>query len=103
MAASSLGAEWIGRLRSKVVQLQGIESQAEAERAQANAIQRQLEWRLEIAQREAAIESVGFKVYADAFQEVKGYERIPGAAMIARMEVHKQARGLNLPIEPPKV
>jgi hypothetical protein len=43
------------------------------------------------------------KVYADAFQEVKGYERIPGAAMIARMEVHKQARGLNLPIEPPRV
>jgi hypothetical protein len=57
---------------------------------------------LQVAQREAAIESVGFKVYADAFREVGGFTRIPGAAMLARMEVHKQAQNLNLPIEPPK-
>ena len=56
-----------------------LTSQAEANRTQANAIQRQLEWRLQVAQREAAIESVGFKVYADAFREVGGFTRIPGA------------------------
>jgi hypothetical protein len=98
----ALGGEWISRLRTEVLALQGIERHAEAERVQAGAIKRQLEWQLQVSQREKLISEVHMKVYAGAYRE-GGIARVPFDALLARIEVESIAAGLNVPLERPEM
>lgn len=95
--------EYLGNQRSKLAKLEGIERQVAAEREQAAFIKEQLEWQVQVAKREAALNAVSMKVYADAFAEVGGPQRIPFEAMLARIEVTKKAQNLHLPVPPPQV
>jgi hypothetical protein len=98
----ALALEWIARLRGEVVRLQGIEQQAAAERTQATAIKQQLEWQLQVAQREKLISEVHMKVYAGAFRE-GGLDSVPFPAIMARIDAESIAAGLNIPLQRPEV
>lgn len=99
----ALGVEWVGRLRREVIRLQDVERSGEAEREQAGRLRHHLEYQLQVAKREAALNGVHMKVYSDAFLEVEGVKRIPFDAILARLDVSTRAQNLQLPIERPKI
>jgi hypothetical protein len=98
----AVGLETHLRMRSQFARLEDVERQAEADRGQADAIKRHLEWQVQVAKQEAALNALHMKVYADAFHEVGGTKRIPFGALLARIEVSTKAANLHIPLEPPK-
>jgi precorrin-6B methylase 2 len=98
----SLSIEWIARLRGEVGRLQGIEAERDAVREQGERLRQLLEFQVQVAQREAAINLVHMKVYADAFIEVGGTQRLPADALLARIAVSTKAENLDAPLESPK-
>jgi hypothetical protein len=97
----ALGVEHVVRLHREVRRLQHIERESQAGQEQRAEERRLWSYQLALARRESAMNEVYFKVYADAHLEAeKTGQVVPGVAMIARTQVHMQAKGFDKPLPP---
>ncbi len=94
-----LAGEHVIGLRAEARQLQGMERQLEAERAQMDLQLRQAAYRVQVARRESAINAVWLEVYASVHREAAEHNVIvPPAAVLARVDVNLKAKNLDKPL-----
>jgi hypothetical protein len=94
-----VAGEHVIGLRAEARRVQGIERQLEAERAQMDLQLRQAAYRVQVAQRESAINAVWLEVYAGVYREAAEHNVIvPSPAVLARVDVNLKAKNLDKPL-----
>jgi hypothetical protein len=98
---AALGAEYVVRLHLDAHRLRDAPRQLEAERAAREEARRLCPYLLVVERRRLAVSEATFKVYADALREVDPQgQRLPSAALMARVQVTLQGQGLDKPLPP---
>jgi hypothetical protein len=97
----AFGAEYVLRLHSEVRRLHDIERQLKTQSDQHDLERRHAEYRVLVAQREAAVNAVWVKVWGGAYNEaMQTRSFLPVDAILARAEMYMKAENIDKPLPP---